>query len=88
MKFQEAKARINEVVKGNFFSMTYSLTVPGKDYPEEAECSCFTIGIPTNDEHGYGTERHPNWEGVIAELVQYKEGKPVPPVPESEEAPE
>ncbi len=88
MKFQEAKSRINEIVKGDFYSMSYDLTVPGRDRPEEVKCSAFTIGIPTAEEHGYGTKNHPNWEGVIGELVQYKAGitKPVPAV--SEEAPE
>jgi len=77
MKFAEAKARINEIVKGDFFSMTFRLTAPGNDQYETVKCSCFTIGTPSDTEHGFGTKDHDNWEGVIGELVAYKADKRV-----------
>ena len=88
MKFAEAKLRIGEIVGGDYFAMAYHLTVPeiGTEVPK---CSVFTIGTPTETEHGYGTKDYPDWEGVIGDLVAYKTGKTATiPVSVREEAPE
>lgn len=77
MTFREAKAKIAEIVKGEYLSMKYELTVH-TDGDTVPECHVFTCSDKdiVNETGGYGTGTYRTWEEVVKDLEDHFAGKP------------